>query len=76
MRADRLLGDAGDVGQLGRGQRLAGHQCREDLGARVVADQRGDADDAGTDLHGSMLAEPSRAGKEAILHCFDTRSSP
>src|SRR5215831_4974099 len=58
MRAHRLLCDAGDFCELGRGQRLASHQRSEDLGARVVADQRGDADDARPVFHGSILIEP------------------
>ena len=58
MRAHRLLGDAGEAGELGRSQRFAPHQRGEDLGARVIADQRSDADDARPVFHGSILVEP------------------
>lgn len=58
MAADGLLGDARDVRELGRGQRLSAAQRRKRIRASVVADQRGDASDAGAVFHGSMLAEP------------------
>jgi hypothetical protein len=61
VTADRLLGDTRDVDELRRGQRLAGHQRGEDFRARMIADQRGDADDAGSVFHGSLLTEPLSA---------------
>jgi hypothetical protein len=38
VRADRLLGDACDLGELGRRERLARDQRGQDLGSRMVAD--------------------------------------
>jgi hypothetical protein len=49
---------SGDLGQLGRGERLAAEERGEDPGARAIADQLGDTDDVGAVLHGSMLDEP------------------
>jgi hypothetical protein len=54
-----LLGNAGFAGELGRGQRLARDQRREDVGARPLAHQRGDASDVRAVFHGSIVAEPS-----------------
>jgi hypothetical protein len=59
MRTGRLFGDVRPRGQLGRGQRLTAHQGGEDVGAGGIADQAGDMSDAGTEIHGSIIAEPS-----------------
>ncbi len=58
MAAHRLLGDARHARKLGRGQGFAGSERGQDFRARVIADQRRDADDAGAVLHGSIVAEP------------------
>ncbi len=39
---------------------MAAHQRRQDFGARVIADQRRDADDVGSVFHGSIVVEPYR----------------
>ena len=61
--ADRLLGHAGDGGELGRRQRPIGHQRGKHFGARMIADQSRDADDVRAVFHGSMLNEPSQRCK-------------
>jgi hypothetical protein len=53
-----LLCDPGNVGELGRGQRAAGHQRGQDVRACVVAYERGNADDVRAVLHGSIVVEP------------------
>ena len=57
MGARGLRGDAGLMRQLARGQRAAGHQRRQHVGARGIADQRGDHGNVGTCFHSSMLTE-------------------
>ncbi len=57
--ADGLPGHAGNVGEFRGGECLPAHQRGQYLGACVIADQRGDTDDIGAILHGSMLAEAS-----------------
>src|SRR5262245_15390283 len=63
MRADRLLRYAGRAGELRRCERLTCHQRRQRLGPRSVADERGNAHDAGSLLHSSILVEPFRSPK-------------
>lgn len=63
MCAHGLLGHAGNVGKLCRGQGLSCHQCRQGFCTRVVADERCNADDVWAVFHGSMLDEPSRGYK-------------
>lgn len=73
MGADGLLRHASDIGELGRGQRAPAHECGEHLGARMVADQRRDADNMRTVFHGSILAEPSCRHK-ALSYGFNIHS--
>src|SRR5688572_14573221 len=85
MCACGLLGDVGHLGELGCGERLAAHQCREDVGARTVADERRDADDVRSVLHAGMLSRfaPARFGAgrtiavagPAIVHACPSRAS-
>src|SRR6185312_21871 len=51
VRARGLLGDIGHARGLGGGERLAAQERGEDLGARAIADQRGDAGNVGAILH-------------------------
>ena len=67
MRTRGLRRDAGLVRQLARGQRAAGHQRRQHVGAGGIADQSGDHRDIGTCFHPSMLAEASGVDQGAIL---------
>src|SRR5688572_250319 len=69
VRARGLLGDVGHLGELGRGERLAAHERREDVGARAVADERCDADYVGSILHASMLPRfvPARFGARRTI---------
>src|SRR5262249_7597559 len=62
--------------ELGRRQRRAREQRRQDIGARMVADHRRDADDVGTVFHGSMVAEPFSRGKRYDSACPSTARSP
>src|ERR1700720_4393957 len=63
MRTRGLRRDAGLVRQLARGQRAAGHQRRQHVGAGGVADQRGDHRDIGTCFHSSIIDEASTSIK-------------
>jgi len=56
--ADGLLGHAGDLRELGCGQRFAGGERGQDFRPGVVADQGSDADDIRSVFHGSMVDEP------------------
>src|SRR6266542_1743041 len=56
--ADRLFGDARNLGELGRRARLAADQRGQDFCASAIADQCRDAHDVGSVFHDSMLAEP------------------
>jgi hypothetical protein len=58
MRADGLLGDAGAVRELSGGERVAGHEVHEEIGARRVSNEGGDTDDARAFDHGSIVVEP------------------
>src|SRR5207247_1996754 len=58
MCADRLFGDARNLGELGRRQRLAADKRGKHVCAGVISDQRRDAHDIRAVFHGSMLAEP------------------
>jgi len=58
MGADRLLRHARDIGELRRRQRPVRHQCRKNFRPGVVTDERGDADDARSVFHGSIVNEP------------------
>src|SRR5262249_40023772 len=57
VSAHGLLGDVGDATQLGGGPRLPAQERGEDLRARAVADERGDAGDVGAVLHAAMLVQ-------------------
>ena len=57
MRACGLRRDAGLVREFARGQRAAGHQRRQHVGAGGIADQRGDHGDIGTCFHSSIITE-------------------
>jgi len=58
VRARGLRRDAGLDRQFARGQRAAGHQRHQHVGARGIADQCGDHGDIGACFHSSMIAEP------------------
>src|SRR5450631_3282665 len=49
--------------KLGRGQRAAGHQRRQHVGARGIADQRSNHGDIGTCFHPSMITEASTSSR-------------
>ena len=66
MRTRGLRRDAGLVRQLARGQRAAGHQRGQHVGARGIADQRGDHGDIGSCFHSSMIAEASTSIKRVF----------
>src|SRR5204862_3041202 len=66
MRTGGLRRVAGLMRQLARGQRAAGHQRGEHVGARGIADQRSDHCDIGTCFHSSMLAEASSTFKRIL----------
>ena len=72
MGADGLRRDARLLGELGRGERLAGEERGQRLRPRGIADQRGDAGNAGSVEHASMLAEASTRGKRLA---FGTEAS-
>ena len=63
MRTRGLRRDAGLLRQLARGQRAAGHQRGQHVGARGIADQGGDHGDVGACFHSSMIAEASTSSK-------------
>src|SRR5260370_1029016 len=63
VRTRGLRRDAGLVRELARGQRAAGHQCGEHVGARGIADQCCDHGDIGTCFHSSMVTEASTSIK-------------
>ena len=58
MGADRLLGHAGQVGELRRGERSIRQESGKNFRSSVIADERGDADDVRAVFHSSMLSEP------------------
>src|SRR5438094_1316159 len=58
MSADRLFGNARNVGELGCRQSLAADQRGKHVCAGMISDQRRDAHDVRAVFHGSMLAEP------------------
>jgi len=66
MRTRGLRRDAGLVRQLARGQRAAGHQRGQHVGARGIADQRGDHGNVGACFHSSMIAEASTSIKRVL----------
>ena len=66
MRTRGLRRDAGLVRQLARGQRAAGHQRRQHVGARGIADERGDHGNVGACFHSSMIAEALTTGKRVL----------
>src|SRR5216684_3081928 len=72
MRTRGLRGDAGLVRQLAGGQRAAGHQRRQHVGARGIADQCCDHGDVGACFHSSMIAE----ALTSIKRLFWERSKP
>ena len=83
MRTRGLRRDAGLLRQLARGQRAAGHQRREHVGAGGIADQRGDHGDIGTCFHRSMIDEAFESIKRLVKfakclarHCERGRSNP
>ena len=63
MRTRGLRRDAGLVRQFARGQRAAGHQRRQHVGAGGIADQCGDHGDIGACFHSSMITEASTSIK-------------
>src|SRR5262245_6087082 len=73
MRARRLRGDAGLLRQLARSERAAAHQRGEHVGARGIADERGDHGDIGTSFHSSMIAEALMSGKGVCLRDIEFR---
>src|SRR5437773_4506870 len=56
MPADRLFGNARNVGELGCRQSLAADQRGKHVCAGMISDQRRDAHDVRAVFHGSMLA--------------------
>src|ERR1700738_3321963 len=72
MRTRGLRGDAGLVRQLARGQRAAGHQRRQHVGAGGIADQCCDHGDIGTCFHSSMLTEALRSSRAYICACSNS----
>jgi hypothetical protein len=59
MGADRLLGDVRHLRKLRGGERLIAEQRRQNIRARAIADERGNANDVRPVLHGSIVVEPS-----------------
>ena len=58
VSADRLFGDARDLRELGRRERLPADQRGQDVCASAIADQRRDARNVRAVFHGSMVTEP------------------
>ena len=63
MRTRGLRGNASLMRQFARGQRAAGHQRRQHVGAGGIADQGGDHRDIRACFHSSMIDEASVSGK-------------
>lgn len=66
MRARGLRRDAGLAGQFARGQRPAGQQRGQHVGARRIADQRSNHGDIGTRFHCSVLTEAFMSDKRLL----------
>ena len=75
MRTRGLRRDAGLLRQLARGQRAAAHQRGQHVGARGIADQRGDHGDVGTCFHASMIAEALMSGKGVAVDVIASEAS-
>jgi len=75
MRTRGLRRDAGLVRQLARGQRAAGHQRRQHVGARGIADQGSDHGDIGACFHSSIIAEALASIKRLLLRRSSLRGA-
>jgi NIPSNAP len=72
MSTDRLFGDARNLRELGRRERLPADQRSQHVCASAISDQRRDPRDIRAVFHGSMIAEPWTVRNRVWLSSCET----